>query len=119
LDDRKEWPLSSRQEHTVNAIHVRRHIDSDLVNAVPELREFMGQEAEIIVRADERLEDEEPLETLETFLGDALHRPPPSPEEMEEIRAAAEHDPALAAALWLSEHGGLDVDAILEMRNAK
>lgn len=103
----------------MNAIHVRKHIDSDLVNLIPELREFMGQDAEIIVRGDDRQEDEEPLETLETFLGDALHRPPPTPEEMEEIRAAAEHDPALAAALWLSEHGGLDVDAILEMRNAK
>lgn len=104
----------------MNAIHVRRHIDSDLVNAIPELREFIGQDAEIIVRTDTLQDEPElPLETLETFLGNGRHRPPPTPEEMAEIRAAAEHDPALAAALWLSEHGGLDVDAILEMRNAE
>ena len=101
----------------MNAIHVRKHIDSDLVNVIPELREMMGQDVEITIRPQSA--DEEPLETLETFLGDALHRPPPTPEEMDEIRAAAEHDPALAAALWLSENGGLDVDAILEMRNAE
>jgi hypothetical protein len=58
-------------------------------------------------------------ETMETFLGDGLHRPPPTAEEIAEVRAAAEHDPALAAALWLWEHGGLDVDAILEVRNAE
>lgn len=101
----------------MNAIHVRRHIDSDLLH-IPELREMMGQDVEITI-TPQPANEEEPIETLETFLGDALHRPPPTPEEMEEIRAAAEHDPALAAALWLSEHGGLDVDAILEMRNAK
>ena len=102
----------------MNAIHVRKHIDSDLVNLIPELREFMGQDAEIIVRAEgARDEPELPLETLETFLGDALHRPPPGEEEMAELRELAKHDRGVAAALWLSERGGLDVDAILEMRN--
>ena len=101
----------------MNAIHVRRHIDSDLLH-IPELREMMGQDVEITI-TPRVANGEEPIETLETFLGDSAHLPPPGPEEMAEIRAAAEHDPALAAALWLSEHGGLDVDAILEMRNAE
>lgn len=102
----------------MNAIHVRKHIDSDLVNLIPELREFMGQDAEIIVRADGAQDEPElPLETLETFLGDALKRTPPGEEEMAELRELAKHDPGVAAALWLSERGGLDVDAILEMRN--
>jgi hypothetical protein len=100
----------------VNAIRVLKHIDSDLLH-IPELREVMGQDVEITIRPTES--DEQPLETLETFLGDALNRPPPTEEEMTELRAAAEHDPALAAALWLSERGGIDVDAILEMRNAE
>jgi hypothetical protein len=100
----------------VNAIRVLKHIDSDLVH-IPELREMMGQDVEITIRSQPL--DEEPLETVETFLGDALHRPPPTAEEIAEVRAAAEHDPALAAALWLWEHGGLDVDAILEVRNAE
>ncbi len=100
----------------MNAIHVRRHIDSELVDAIPELSGVFGQDVDIFVVPSEV---KEPLETMETFLGYALHRPPPTPQEMEEIRAAAEHDPALAAALWLSENGGLDVEAILEMRNAE
>jgi hypothetical protein len=104
------------QENTVNAIHVRRHIDSELVNAIPELREFIGQDAEIIVRADGSHEDDE---TLETFLGDALHRPPPTPEEMAELRAMADADPFVAAALRMAERGGLDVDTILAVRNAR
>lgn len=79
---------------------------------------MMGRDVEITITPQPAVM-EEPIETLETFLGDSLHRPPPTPEEMVEIRAAAEHDPALAAALWLSEHGGLDVDAILAMRNAE
>jgi hypothetical protein len=105
-----------RSATDVNAIRVLKHIDSDLVH-IPELREMMGQDVEITIRP--QLVEEEPLETLETFLGNALHRPPPTAEEIAEVRAAAEHDPALAAALWLWEHGGLDVDAILEVRNAE
>ena len=100
----------------MSAIRVLKHIDSDLLH-IPELREVMGQDVEITIRPTAM--DDQPLETLETFLGDALHRPPPTAEEMVELRAAAEHDPALAAALWLFERGGLDVDAILEMRNAE
>jgi hypothetical protein len=109
-----------QRENTVNAIHVRRHIDTDLANAIPELREFIGQDAEIIVRPDGPLEEgEEPLETLETFLGDALHRPPPSEEEMKELRTMAEADPFVAAALRMAERGGLDVETILAVRNAR
>ncbi|HEU0299099.1 MAG TPA: hypothetical protein VFR37_06575 [Longimicrobium sp.] len=100
----------------MKSIRVLKHIDSDLLH-IPELREVMGQDVEITIRPTE--EDDQPLETLETFLGDALNRLPPTAEEMAELRAAAEHDPALAAALWLSERGGIDVDAILQMRNAE
>jgi hypothetical protein len=106
------------QERMMKAIHVRKHIDSGLVDAIPELSGVYGQDVDIFI-VPQVTGEASSVETLETFLGDSLHRPPPSPEEMEEIRAAAEHDPALAAALWLSEHGGLDVDAILEMRNAE
>ena len=100
----------------MNAIHVRKHIDSDLVNVIPELREFIGQDAEIIVRPDGLEEGEEPLETLETFLGDALHRPPPSEEEMAALREAAKTNPGLAASLRMAERGGLDVDTIVNIR---
>ena len=103
----------------MNAIRVLKHVDSDVVHAIPELRELLGQDVEITVRPQFSAVDDEPLETLETFLGDAAHRPPPTAEELAELRAAAEHDPAVAAALWLSERGGLDMDAILEMRNAE
>lgn len=58
-------------------------------------------------------------ETLETFLGDALHRPTPSVEEMEALRALAEKEPGIAAALRLAERGGLDVETILAIRNAE
>lgn len=101
----------------MNAIHVRRHIDSDLVNVIPELREMIGRDAEISVYPVSA--DEEPVETLETFLGDSLHRPPPSPEEMAELRAMAEADPFIAAALRMAERGGLDVETILAIRNAR
>jgi hypothetical protein len=112
LDDREEWPLSSLQENAVNAIHVRKHIDSELVH-IPELREMMGQDVEITIRS--RV-DEEPLETLETFLGDALHRAPPTAEEMAELRAAAATDPVLASALDFAETVHIDVDAIVSLR---
>jgi nucleotide-binding universal stress UspA family protein len=58
------------------------------------------------------------METLETFLGDALHRPPPTEEEMAELRRMAETEPGLAAALRLAEGDGLDVETILAIRNA-
>jgi hypothetical protein len=102
----------------MNAIRVLKHIDSDFVH-IPELREMLGQDVEITIRPHASAEDVPPLETLETFLGGALEEPPASEAEMAELRALAEHDPGLAAALWLSERGGLDVDAILEMRNAE
>jgi hypothetical protein len=97
----------------VNAIRVLKHIDSDLVH-IPELREMMGQDVEITIRP--QLVEEEPLETLETFLGDALHRPAPDAEEMEQLREAAKHNPGLAAALRMAERGGLDVDTIVSIR---
>lgn len=57
-------------------------------------------------------------ETMETFLGDSLHRPSPTDEEMAELRAMAENEPAIAAALRMAERGGLDVETILAIRNA-
>lgn len=57
-------------------------------------------------------------ETMETFLGAALHRPPATAEEMAELRAMAENEPAIAAALRMAERGGLDVETILAIRNA-
>lgn len=58
-------------------------------------------------------------ETLETFLGVSLDRPPASPEEMAELREMARHEPGIAAVLRLAERGGLDVEAILAVRNAE
>lgn len=102
----------------MNAIRVLKHIDSDLVH-IPELREMMGRDVEITIVPQMSAGEFMPVETLETFLGDALKRPPPNEEELAQLRALAERDPGVAAALWLSERGGLDVDAILEMRNAE
>lgn len=58
-------------------------------------------------------------ETMETFLGDSLRRPAPTAEEMAELRALAEKEPGIAAALRLAERGGLDVETILAVRNAE
>lgn len=58
-------------------------------------------------------------ETLETFLGAGLHRPPASPEEMAELRELAKKEPGIAAVLRLAERGGLDVETILAVRNAE
>lgn len=57
-------------------------------------------------------------ETLETLLGDVLHRPAASDEEMAELRRLADTEPGIAAALRLAEQGGLDVETILAIRNA-
>jgi hypothetical protein len=105
--------LLLREREAVNAIRVLKHIDSDLVH-IPELREMMGQDVEITIRSKEL--GEEPLETLETFLGDALHRPPPTAEEIAELRAAAAADPVLASALDFAETVHIDVDAIVSLR---
>jgi hypothetical protein len=114
MDDRKEWPVYLRRSATdVNAIRVLKHIDSDLVH-IPELREMMGQDVEITIRSQPV--DEEPLETLETFLGDAVHRPPPTAEEIAELRLAAASDPILASALDFAETVHIDVDAIVSLR---
>jgi hypothetical protein len=106
-------------EDSMNAIRVLKHIDSDLVHAIPELRAMMGQDVEITIVPQAAPVAEEPLDTLETFLGDALNRPAAGDEEMAELRALAEHDPGVAAALWLSDRGGLDVDGILATRRAE
>lgn len=98
----------------MNAIRVLKHIDSDTVH-IPELREMMGQDVEITIRPAVPA-GEEPIETLETFLGDALHRPPLTADEMAELRAMAEHNPGLAAALRMAERGGLDVDTVVSIR---
>lgn len=97
----------------MNAIRVHRHIDSETLH-LPELQEVMGQNVEIIILP--RMDGEAPLETLESFLGDALERLPPTPEEMDALREAARSDPALAAALAIADGGGLDVDAIVALR---
>lgn len=112
----------------MNAIRVLKHIDSDLVH-IPELRGMLGQDVEITIRphaASADPADDTPLvpefpsvETLETLLGDALHRPPPGDAEMEELRAMAETEPAVAAALRMAARGGLDVETILATRNAE
>ncbi|HEX2076377.1 MAG TPA: hypothetical protein VHG08_01675 [Longimicrobium sp.] len=73
---------------------------------------MIGQDAEITIVPEALAEDE----TLETFLGDSLHRPPPTPEEMERLREAAKHNPGLAAALRMAARGGLDVDTIVSIR---
>ncbi|HST58330.1 MAG TPA: hypothetical protein VLK84_06580 [Longimicrobium sp.] len=102
----------------MNAIRVLKHIDSDLVH-IPELRAMMGQDVEITIRTrTPAAGGDEPLETLETFLGAALHRPAPSEEEMDELRSMAKTEPAIAAALRMAERGGLDVETILGIRNA-
>jgi hypothetical protein len=103
----------------MNAIRVLKHIDSDHVH-IPELLEMVGQDVEITIRPQAAvLDDGEPLETLETFLGAAAHRPPPTDEELAELRELAEHDPIVEAALWLYDNGGPDVNAILDARNAE
>lgn len=95
----------------MNAIRVLKHIDSDHVH-IPELREMMGRDVEITIVAHAFGADASD-ETLETFLGDALRRPPPTPEEMAELRAMAETEPLVAAALRMAARGGLDVETIL------
>ena len=90
----------------MNAIHVRRHIDSDLVNAVPELREFMGQEADIIVRADDKQKDEDPLETLRS------DRPVPCPLGINHNPRPARADAKTAGLRAHGSHAGF-LDALL------
>jgi hypothetical protein len=52
------------------------------------------------------------------FMALAPKRQPPTPEEMDQLRAAAQHDKALAAAVEVAERGGIDADAIAELRAA-
>jgi hypothetical protein len=102
----------------MNAIRVLKHIDSDIVHAIPELRELLGQDVEITARPQLLAEGEvrPPLETLETFLGDAAHRPGPTAEELAALRSAAATDPVLASALAFAESTEIDVEAIVRQR---
>ena len=58
----------------------------------------------------------EPLETLETFLGNVAHRTAPTAEALRELRRAAEMDPVLASALDFARSVHIDVDAIVRLR---
>lgn len=97
-------------------IKIRKHVDSETLH-IPELREMVGQDVEITIQPSGAGTDPQPLETLETFLGDALHREPLSEAELAELRVAAADDPALAAALRIAERGGLDVETIVANRS--
>lgn len=78
---------------------------------------MMGQDVEITIRPRASADTaDEPLETLETFLGDAAHRAQPTPDELAELRRAAETDPVLASALEFAETVRVDVDAIVRLR---
>lgn len=99
----------------MNAIRIRTTIASETLT-LPELREFVGREVEIIVL------EEQPefvqLETEETFFG--LAPPEPTPEERERnlaaLRELAKADPHLAVWLELIESDGIDVDAVIRNR---
>ncbi len=75
---------------------------------------MIGRDVEITVRPT----DEEPLETLETFLGGDAHLPPPTDEEMRRIRALAEGNPLLTALLDAYDHDSIDAEAIVRVRAA-
>jgi hypothetical protein len=100
----------------MNAIRVLKHIDSDVVHAIPELRELLGQDVELTATPQHTRLHHEPLETLETFLGDAAHCQPLTPEELAELRAAAATDPVLASVLDFADSVEIDVDAIVRQR---
>ncbi len=100
----------------MNAIRIRTRVDAETVRHLPELEPMLGKEVEMIILDETSEPAAEPLETMETFLGDALHRPPPTREELEELRVIAKTDPAIAAILEIYESGGPNVEAIVELR---
>jgi hypothetical protein len=100
----------------MNAIRIRKRIDAETVRHLPELEPMLGREVEMIVLDEIAEPAEEPVETMETFLGEVLHRPPPTPEELAELRELAKDDPALAALLESYENGGLNAEAIVALR---
>ena len=55
-------------------------------------------------------------ETLDTFLGEAARRAQPPPEELAELRRAAEADPVLASALEFAATVRVDAEAIVRLR---
>ena len=105
----------------VNAIRIRKHIDSD-TPYLPELRALIGKTVEIIILDETSNSVFEQLETEETFFG--LAPPLPTPEEyranLEQFRAMR-NDPA-HAKLWpyidlvLSGQLEIDGDAVIRAR---
>ena len=105
----------------MNAIRIRKHIDSDTPH-LPELRALIGKTVEIIILDETSNSVFEQLETEETFFG--LAPPLPTPEEyranLEQFRAMR-NDPA-HAKLWpyidlvLSGQLEIDGDAVIRAR---
>ncbi len=100
----------------MNAIRIRKRIDAETVQHLPELEPMLGKDVEMIVLEETSEFVEEPLETMETFLGDGLNHLPPTPEDLEDLREAARKDSALAALLETYEGGGLNAEAIVALR---
>lgn len=95
-------------------IRIRKHVDSETLH-LPELAEMIGQDVEITIHPAGAAEPQ-PLETLESFLGEDYDDSPLTSEELAQLREAAKNDPALAAALRIAERGGLDVETIVAAR---
>lgn len=100
----------------MNAIRIRRRVDDEMLRSLPELRQFVGREVELIVFDDAPPRATPPLETMETFLGAARDGTAPTPEELTELRELAETDARFAAVLELYERGGLSAQAVVELR---
>jgi len=101
----------------MNAIRIRKHIDSDTPH-LPELRALIGKTVEIIILDETAGPEFKQLETEETFFG--LAPPPPTPEEQaadfQKLRERAKGDAKLAALLEALERNDLEVDAIIRAR---
>lgn len=100
----------------MKAIRIRKRIDSEALH-LPELKEMLGKMVEIIV-LEESSDLVSPPGDLSFFMALAPKRKPQSAADMAELRAAAKHDKALAAALEIAELGGIDANAIAELRAA-
>src|SRR4051812_41164169 len=103
-------------DRRMNAIRVRKRVDSETLH-LPELKDLVGKTVEIIILEETPAAASAPRD-LSWFMALAPKRQPPTPQEMEQLRAAAQHDKALAAALDIAERGGIDADAIAEIRAA-
>ncbi len=96
----------------MNAIRIRKHLDSETLH-LPELRELVGKTVEIIVleeAAERSFKDPGCFDDLPP-------RKPLTPEEWEALRphVTKEQFEALKA---IAAEGGLDLNAILELRAA-